>query len=276
MNLVTDFEKTRLVPLKNLDDEEDPFYAGCSLLESTVGEVVVHDEIDDETNSVYELMIRYISEVAMKGASESKQRIVKISTFNAIAQVLGKTEDSAGKRTGEKTFEQKLAEFFKLYPHITQIDNKLGRLTLNSDKEYYFERNEFGVIEKLPLDQSVKRHKKEAQVYEEMRADGSTTEYIYRGELNKRKMCKDGKGLKVWPEGVQYFGSIHDDKINGYGRLIHRLGDVYEGDWFDGKAHGEGVYYHSNGVKYTGEFFDDLPHGQGSEEWVDGSIYIGS
>lgn len=276
MNLVTDFEKTRLVPPPNLDDEEEPFYAGCNLLESTVGEVLYHDEIDDDTTSIFELMIKYISEVAMKGASESKQRITKISTFNAIAQVLGKTEDVGSKRVGEKTSEQKLTEFFKLYPHINAVEGRLGRLTTTSDQGYFFEKNDQGKIEKQPLDFQVRPQRKEAQVLTEMRADGSSTEYIYKGEWNKKKNCKEGKGVMVWPEGVQYSGSLHDDKLNGFGRLIHRLGDVYEGDFYDGKAFGEGTYYHSNGVKYSGQFQDDLPNGFGAEEWVDGSHYEGS
>ena len=275
MDLVTDFERTRLVPPKNLDDEEDPFYAGCTLLESTVGEVLYHDEIDDDTGSIYELLIKYIAEVAMKGASETKQRIIKISTFNAIAQVLGKSDD-ANKRGGEKTSEQKLTEFHKLYPHINAIENKIGKLTNLPDPLYYYERDETGAIVKISQDQSVKKHRKEPQVLEEMRPDGSTTEYIYKGEWNKRKNTKDGKGTLVWPEGVYYFGGIHDDRFNGYGRLIHRLEDVYEGDWFDGKAHGEGKYYHSNGIKFIGYFLDDLPNGEGREEWVDGSYFQGN
>jgi hypothetical protein len=276
MNLVTDFEKTRLVPPKNLDDEEDPFYAGCTLLESTVGEIPYHDEIDDETSSVFELMIRYISEVSMKGVSETKQRVTKISTFNAIAQVLGKAEDSANKKNITKTPEQHFLDFFKLYPHINAIESKLGKVKNLGDQAYYLERNEYGEIERFPLDNTVKRHKKETQITQEPRNDGSTTECMYKGEQNKKKLTKDGRGVLLWPEGLYYNGSIRDDKINGYGRLIHRLGDVYEGDFFDGKAFGEGIYYHSNGIKYTGQFSDDLFHGQGTEEWVDGSYYTGN
>ena len=275
MNLVTDFEKNRLVPPPNLDDEEDPFYAGCTLLESTVGEVPYHDEIDDHTSSIFEMMLKYIAETSMKGASETKQRIARISTFNEIAQVLGKAEDAASKRGGERTTEQKLTEFYKLYPQITAIESRFGRVTAMPDQGSYFERNEQGEIENKPLDQTVKRHKKEAFMTDDERIDGSKTEMIYKGEWNKRKNCRDGKGVLVWPEGVQYSGSIHDDKINGYGRLIHRLGDVYEGEWFDGKAHGSGTYYHMNDVKYVGLFLDDLPHGLGNEEWPDGSVFSG-
>ena len=274
MNLVTDFEKTRLVPPVNNDDEEDPFYAGCSLLESTVGEVPYHDEIDDETNSIYELMLRYITETAMKGVSETKQRITKISTFNAIAQVLGKAEET-GKRGGEKTQDQKYTEFFKLYPHIATVETRIGKLSALPEQGYYYERNEEGRVEKLPIDQVLKRHKKEAQLFEEMRLDGSTTECIYKGEWNKKKSSRDGRGILIWPEGIYYFGYLHDDKINGYGRLIHRLEDVYEGDWFNGKAYGSGTYYHSNGIKWTGNFSEDLLHGEGSEEWIDGSLFQG-
>ena len=276
INLITRFEETRLVPPVNNDDEEDPFYAGCTLLESTVGEVLVHDEVDDETISIYELVLKYLSETSIKGASETKQRIVKISNFNAIAQVLGKQEEVSNKRAAEKTTETKLLEFFKLYPHIQAIEARLGRITVAADQGYMYEKNEFGKVEKVPLDQSVRPQRKEAQVFEEQRPDGSTTEYIYKGEWNKKKGTKEGKGVLVWPEGVQFSGSLFDNKLNGYGRLIHRLGDVYEGDFYNGKAYGPGVYHHSNGIKYSGEFVDDLPHGLGTEEWPDGSYYEGN
>mmetsp|Transcript_3549 Transcript_3549/g.3318 ORF Transcript_3549/g.3318 Transcript_3549/m.3318 type:complete len:404 (+) Transcript_3549:360-1571(+) len=275
MNLVTNFESTRMIFQEKLPEQEDSFYEGCSLLESTLGEISYHDEIDYDTEAIYELLLKYIDECALKGASESKQKIIKISTFAAIAQVLGKVEESSNKRVGEKSAEQKITEFYKLYPHIGEIEAQLGKLQFSQDHYYYYARNDQGVLEKLPLDLTAKRPKRNAEVSNELRKDGTTTEYIYKGELNKRKTGREGKGKVIWPEGVSYEGGFFDDKQNGFGRLIHRLRDVYEGDWFENKAHGPGIYYHMNGVKYVGTFFDDLPHGNGVEEWPDGSKYDG-
>lgn len=266
---------SRMIFPAKLEDQEDSFYEGCSLLESTLGEISYHDEIDPDTESIYVLLLKYIEETALKGASDTKQKIIKISTFNAIAQVLGKAEESSNKRAAEKNAEQKFAEFFKLYPHITEIEALLGKLQYGQDQYYYYARNEQGILEKQLMDQTAKRPKRNAEVSTENRRDGTQTEYIYKGELNKRKTGREGKGKMIWPEGIMFEGGFYDDKLNGYGRLTHRLRDVYEGDWFEGKAHGPGIYYHSNGIKYTGEFFDDLPHGQGVEEWPDGSRYEG-
>ena len=47
MNLVTKFESTRLIPQPEVDPDE--FYAGCYLLESTLGEITYDDELDDTT-----------------------------------------------------------------------------------------------------------------------------------------------------------------------------------------------------------------------------------
>jgi len=274
MNLVTNFEHTRLLPPEEVD--EDAFYQGCELLESTLGEISYHDEVDEETKSIYELMCRYDEETHLpNGASQTKQKLPKISTFEAIASVLGVQEDSPSKKVGEKTSEQKLTEFLKLYPHLSQIDAKLGKLDIKPEQNYYYEAGENGQVEKQEIDQSIKRHKKEAQVLSQTDPNGGTMEYIYKGEWNRKNGCKDGRGNIYWPQGQMYSGMLHDDEMNGVGRLIHCLEDVYEGDWHKSMAHGPGKYVHSNGVVYTGEFLNDQPHGHGVENWPDGSVYEG-
>jgi hypothetical protein len=274
MNLVTKFESTRL--LLTGDENDEAFYEGCSLLESTLGEIFYDDELDDSTRDMLALLKKVNEEIYLpKGASQSKLRILRISNFDAIAQVLGKVEETATKQRGEKTNEQKLTEFFRLYPHFKDIEAKLGEFKFPPDKLYYLGRNEEAKVAKLPIDESFKRQRKEAQIFQELRDDGSMLEIIYKGEWNKKKGTKDGKGMFVWPEGVMYVGFVHDDKLNGFGRLVHRHGDVYEGDWFDNLAWGEGVFYHTNGVKYTGEWENDQPHGKGQEEWPDGNSYYG-
>lgn len=53
MNLVTKFESTRLIPQPEIDPDE--FYAGCYLLESTLGEITYDDELDDTTIELIEI-----------------------------------------------------------------------------------------------------------------------------------------------------------------------------------------------------------------------------
>jgi len=272
MDLNTRFERSRIVLPPEVD--EDAFYEGCALLDSTLGSISYDDEIDQSTRDIYSALLRISEENNLsKGASVSKIKLTRISTFNAIAQVLGKAEESPGKKGAEKTHEQKLAEFYALYPHIREAEAKLGAFQYTPERNFFFGKGETGEIVKFPVDESFKRTKKDAQILQ--KDDGSGAEYIYKGEHNKKNGTKDGKGVFVWPEGAKYEGLLHEDHANGFGRMIHRHGDVYEGEWFNDKAYGQGVYYHSNGVKYTGEWESDLPNGSGVEEWPDGSRYEG-
>jgi hypothetical protein len=273
MPMLTKFESTRWVPPVPVD--EDAFYEGCRLLDSTVGEVRFDDETDEVTRTLLETLILNNEETRLpNGASLPKTKIPRVSTFAAIAQVLGKAVEGQAKKGGEKTAEQKLLEFFSLYPHIKDKDAMLGPLSINPDHAYMFGPDEEGRITKLPLE-GFKRQKRDAQVMTLNREDGSSTEYIYKGEWNTKKSEKDGRGVYVYPDGTKYEGYIHEDILNGFGRFTHRLGDVYEGDWYQNIANGEGCYYHTNGVKFTGRFIEDFPEGEGVEEWVDGSRYEG-
>lgn len=180
MDLGTPFENMRI--LAPDEEENDSFYEGCSLLESTLGEISYHDEVDDGTNSIYELMLRYLRETLLpEGATKTKQRIPRITRFNAIAQVIGKSDESP-KRGGEKTHEQKLVEFYKLYPHIGECEARLGELQLTAEHTYYYEPDENGTVAKCEVDQTVKKHPKEATLLETENEDGNLTEYIYKGQ----------------------------------------------------------------------------------------------
>lgn len=84
MNLVTKFESTRLLEEPEID--EDAFYEGCYLLESTLGEIIYDDELDPNTLEFRETIIRISAELVFPhGVSQPKSRITKISTFDAIA-----------------------------------------------------------------------------------------------------------------------------------------------------------------------------------------------
>jgi 1-phosphatidylinositol-4-phosphate 5-kinase len=42
---------------------------------------------------------------------------------------------------------------------------------------------------------------------------------------------KEGKGRYIWPDGNRYFGTWHDNAIDGVGVYIWADGRVYYGDW---------------------------------------------
>mmetsp|Transcript_13562 Transcript_13562/g.25582 ORF Transcript_13562/g.25582 Transcript_13562/m.25582 type:complete len:522 (-) Transcript_13562:2647-4212(-) len=271
--MITKYEQTRWVPPEPID--EDAFYEGCRLLDSTVGEVKFDDETDEVTRTLLETLIMNNDEVRIpSGASLPKNKIPRVSTFAAMAQVLGKVVEGQVKKAGEKTPEQKLLEFYSLYPHIKEKDVMIGPYQITSESAYMVGPDEEGNIVRLPLD-AFKRTKRDSQVLVLNREDGSSTEYIYKGEWNTKKSTMDGRGLFVYPDGTKYEGYVHDNEYNGFGRFIHRLGDVYEGDWYNNVAYGSGIYFHSNGVKVIGRFIEDFPEGEGVEQWPDGSRFEG-
>jgi hypothetical protein len=45
----------------------------------------------------------------------------------------------------------------------------------------------------------------------------------------------------VWQNGTMDFGDFTNNKLNGYGRRVHRFRWIYEGEWKDGLKHGKGV-----------------------------------
>ena len=51
--------------------------------------------------------------------------------------------------------------------------------------------------------------------------------------LHGETLQRHGPGIIVWPDGSVYEGYLLNDRINGYGRLIHADADVYQGEWKD-------------------------------------------
>ena len=163
VNMLTKFESTRIIHEEIEDDEK--FYAACDLLESQMDEQDPDEEIDVDTKALFEEMAKLSAETNIsKGAAKPKQKVDKIDTFAAIAGVLGKVEESTGKQRGEKTTEQRLSEFYALFPHIKEIEGTLGPFNFATERSYYFERNEYNQIQKLPIDESFKRTKRDAQI----------------------------------------------------------------------------------------------------------------
>ena len=273
MNFMTNFESTRIV--STADDADERFYGCCELLEPQI-DVEQHEDMDQDTYDLIQKLKDVTAETSKKnGATAEKKNVaVPINTFNEIAVVLGMQELVVQKKV-EKTAEQKLSEFYVLYPGIKEVDTTFGPFTFSEEHLYYFERNESGRIEKLPFDDSFKRTKRDATITTEPREDGTNTELLYKGEWNKKTKVRDGKGIIVWPDGHKYEGFMHEDSINGWGRLSFNIGEFYEGEWFEDKANGHGVYLHSSGFKITGDWLNDVPCGNGTEEWPDGTSFEG-
>lgn len=51
----------------------------------------------------------------------------------------------------------------------------------------------------------------------------------YLGQWLVGTNIREGKGVQIWPDGSLYEGYWRADKANGYGRLMHKDGDIYWG-----------------------------------------------
>lgn len=89
-------------------------------------------------------------------------------------------------------------------------------------------------------------------------------ESTYRGDFRAGK--KQGKGIKVMPNGDRYAGEFSDDFRHGQGSYIWGertpwAGDRYEGEYQYDKRHGRGVYLWGSGDRYEGLWENDLRMG---------------
>lgn len=48
----------------------------------------------------------------------------------------------------------------------------------------------------------------------------------------------DSNGYLIFPNGSQYQGNVVKSKLEGKGKLTHKLGYSYAGEWADNKPHG--------------------------------------
>lgn len=82
---------------------------------------------------------------------------------------------------------------------------------------------------------------------------------IYEGTFKNGKRHGHGKITFLLPsyKFTEYIGSVHNDVICGYGRLIGRYGNIYEGLFEDGHIV-DGTLTHPSGDEFSGEFKDGV------------------
>ena len=75
----------------------------------------------------------------------------------------------------------------------------------------------------------------------------------YHGEWDELGR-KDGKGIRIWPDGSLYEGYWKADLKHGRGRFLWPDGDIYSGEFFEGNIDGDGEYTWSDGRKFDGQW----------------------
>jgi hypothetical protein len=76
----------------------------------------------------------------------------------------------------------------------------------------------------------------------------------------KGKTCNYDNCYYIFKSGAYYHGAVHDNKLNGKGKLKHSKFE-YDGEWQNDKPHGQGVEVQNNGDKYVGPFVNGRKHG---------------
>lgn len=126
--------------------------------------------------------------------------------------------------------------------------------------------------------------------------------------------CRDGFGVKGYPDGSRYEGDFQNGKPQGNGIFIYANGNWYRGEFHQGLRHGAGILSTEEGIKdgnwkegeysgkpdivlgcidgdcaegvgtyiykdaaakYTGRFYNGLPHGEGIIIFSKGERYEG-
>ena len=82
----------------------------------------------------------------------------------------------------------------------------------------------------------------------------------YRGEFHAGR--KNGRGIKIWPNGDRYEGRFVEDRKDGVGTYIWgpnglSAGQRYQGDFRADRREGFGIYTWPSGDRYVGEWAND-------------------
>ena len=119
---------------------------------------------------------------------------------------------------------------------------------------------------------------------------GDTMEY--RGEWNKFKNERHGRGILIISKEKLYYGYWENDKMNGFGKQIYyeynsenfnnidifsenKNYSYYIGEWKDNYQEGKGKESWPDGTYYEGDFKNGKKWGDGKLVLPDGSIYEG-
>ena len=91
----------------------------------------------------------------------------------------------------------------------------------------------------------------------------------YRGEWNKFRGERHGRGILIINKEKIYFGYWKNDKMNGLGKQIYCEINIDNINNFDIFSENKNYSY------YIGEWKDNLQEGKGKESWPDGTYYEG-
>uniref|UniRef100_A0A0B6Y0V6 MORN repeat-containing protein 5 n=1 Tax=Arion vulgaris TaxID=1028688 RepID=A0A0B6Y0V6_9EUPU len=100
----------------------------------------------------------------------------------------------------------------------------------------------------------------------------------YEGECiqNDDSIERIGTGTHITATGMTYYGFWNQDKMNGYGKLVHPSSATYEGSFVNNQFHGNGKYTWPNGAFYVGQFVENRIEGDGVFIDTEGQAWTGT
>ena len=230
---------------------------------TTNKDACVHEVLDLQQaieNHDYSVFITDATEEAKKG-SRKFRRIVEAISSAALVVVMG-TEDY-----GEDIpdiFSSKEAMLFALKEAKPVFVFKMcqtfkHRMTTVYLKDAVAECEEWSIGTPLKAEAIGKVLKRLRQIV--------GVPYM-RQEKAALELPKEGFGVFILSEEVQYVGQWKNQKMHGLGKMTYSDGSVYEGAFANGKKHGLGKYRFGEqneaaGDMYEGNFKDGVMHGDG-------------
>jgi hypothetical protein len=87
------------------------------------------------------------------------------------------------------------------------------------------------------------------------------------------RRVKHGRGIMRWPDGREYRGQFHFDKMQGEGIMSWPTGSKYVGQYCNNRKEGNGKLTMPDGSIYEGTFVEGLRHGSFLHTAADGSAF---
>ena len=215
-------------------------YCTCS------GSFKYNNEVILPENLLNNKIIESIPHYSKEKQDKKSSKIKRFKTYNETIQKTKKPEK-------KKIFVQErnsLVSSSSYLLHRKVITN--SRISSDLIKELYSLYK--------PLDDNI-------QVEEVQLTIGDNGEY--RGEWNKFRGERHGRGIYVINKEKLYFGYWKNDKMNGLGKQIYNEINIDNINNFEIFKENKSISF------YIGEWKDNYQEGKGKESWPDGTFYEG-
>ena len=215
-------------------------YCSCS------GSFKNNNDIILPNNTLNNKIIKTIPDYSKEKEEKKSNKIKRFKTYNEGFPQSKKLEK---KKINNKEKNSRISSSSCLQPHKVISNSKISPELLKELYSIYKPLEDNILVEEVQL------------------SIGENGEY--RGEWNKFKQQRHGRGIFVVKKEKLYFGYWKDDKMNGLGKQIYHEINIDNINNYEIFKENKKYSY------YIGEWKDNYQEGKGKESWPDGTYYEG-